>query len=313
MVDSIHDNTPAPADMADGRSTFDRRGFLRVGGAGVTLAALLAACGSDEGAGPEGITEAGTTPTTAARPSGIISDSTLMRTATSVHYNGIDLIDAIVGFGVISAEMTAAVEQYRVLLQEQADLLAEATSGIGGTPFTQANPVVDERVILPALALLDVSQTKAADSENFLQAFAQYEAETVQQFVPSLSQPALRATLMDVGAVHNRVAAVLARIISPENIVTPQDVAVAAPASAAAETTTTVETGQPTTVVGETTTTPLGGAVEDVPVYQVPSAFGLLAPIRVTLGDVNKVEGDDKRAVYLLETPSLNSFMYEGA
>ena len=291
-------------------STFDRRAFLRAGGAGIALAAVLAACGSDEGAGPEGITEAGTTPTTLPRPTGVVSDATLMRTATSIHYNIIDVIDSVLGLGVVRPEMVTTAEQYSELLREQADVLAEATERIGGTPFTEANPVVNDRVVQPSLHLLDVSQSQPVDAENLLQAYAQYGGETMQAFVPQLSQAELRARLMEVGAVHSRVATVMARIISPDNIVSPTDIQVAAPQDAAA-TTTTVETGLPSTVPGETTSTVPVGFVSDIPVYQVPSAFGSLAPIGVTLGDINQVEGPDKRAVFLIETPSLNSYMYE--
>ena len=83
--------------------------------------------------------------------------------------------------------MAATAEKYRELLQEQADVLAEATAQIGGSPFTEANPVVNDRVVQPALHLLDVSQTQAVDAANLLQAFAQYPAATMQAFVPSLS------------------------------------------------------------------------------------------------------------------------------
>ena len=60
---------------------------------------------------------------------------------------------------------------------------------------------------------------------------------------------------MQIGAVHARVSTVFARIISPENIVTPDEFATAAPAAAAEASTTTVATGLPTTASGTATTT----------------------------------------------------------
>jgi hypothetical protein len=292
----------------------DRRGFLRLGGFTVAAAAVLAACGSDEGAGPEEITQAGSAPTEAKPPSGVITDSTLLRTATSLHYNAMDVIDTVLALGIVSTEMASAAESYKVLLQEQADALTTATRAIGGQAFEEKNPIIDTRLIQPAVALLGVSQTPDRDAERLLHAVASLAVATLQGMVPSLSRPDLRSTVMQIGAVHARVATVFARIISPENIVTFDDFATAAPVAAAAASTTTVETGLPTTVSGapaaaaETT-----GGPADIPVYQVPSAFGSLAPVQIVLGDATELDGPTKRALLNLETPSLNSLMYDDA
>jgi hypothetical protein len=106
---------------------------------------------------------------------------------------------------------------------------------------------------------------------------------------------------------------VFARIISPENIVTLDDFATAAPAAAAAASTTTVETGLPTTVGGAAAAPEAAAGPADIPVYQVPSAFGSLAPVQIVLGDVNELDGPTKRVQLNIETPSLNSLMYEDA
>jgi hypothetical protein len=297
-----------------GSATFDRRGFLRLGGFTVTAAAVLAACGSDEGAGPEGITEAGTSPALAAPPSGIVTDSTLLRTATSLHYNAMDVVDEVLALGVVSAEMASVAEAYRLLLDEQAATLAEATGSIGGTPFEERNPTVDARIVQPAVTLLGASQTVAGDAERLLHATASLATSTHQAIVPMLSQPALRAAAMQIGSVHARVTSVMARVISPANTVTTEDFAVAAPAeAAAADTTTTVETGLPSTADAAPTTA--GGATGpvDIPVFQVPSAFGGLAPIQIVLGDATKFDGPTKRTIVNIETPSLNSLIYDDA
>jgi hypothetical protein len=300
-------------DDIDAPSFLDRRGFLRLGGFTVAATAVLAACGSDEGAGPEEITQAGSAPPEAEAPSGVVSDSTLLRTATSLHYNAMDVIDTVLAHGVLGAEMVIAVESYVPLLQEQADALAEATTSIGGQPFEEKNPVFDTRVIQPAYVLLPVSQTEEADTERFLHAIASFLTETVQAMVPSLSRPDLRALVMQIGAVHARVATVFARIISPENIVTLDDFATAAPAAAAAASTTTVATGLPTTVGGAAAAPEAAVGPADIPVYQVPSAFGSLAPVQIVLGDTTEPDGPTKRVQLNIETPSLNSLMYDDA
>ena len=300
-------------DDFDAPSFLDRRGFLRLGGFTVAATAVLAACGSDEGAGPEEITQAGSAPPGAETPSGVVTDSTLLRTATSLHYNAMEVVDTVLGLGVVSAEMASAAESYKVLLQEQADALAETTTSIGGEAFEEKNPVLEARVIQPAVALLEVSQTPDSDAEHLLHAVASLAVATLQGMVPTLSSPELRSTVMQIGAVHARVATVFARIISPENIVTLDDFATAAPAAAAAASTTTVATGLPTTVGGAAAAPEAAVGPSDIPVYQVPSAFGSLAPVQIVLGDVNEPDGPTKRVQLNIETPSLNSLMYDDA
>jgi hypothetical protein len=299
------------SDVFDAPSFIDRRGFLRLGGFTVAATAVLAACGSDEGAGPEEITQAGSAPTGVNAPTGVVTDSTLLRTATSLHYNALDVIDAVLKHGVVSAEMATAAESYKPLLHEQADALAAATAEIGGLPFEKKNPVFDVRVIQPALALLGVSQTEESDTERFLYAIASLLVETLQGMVPALTRPDLRSLVMQIGAVHARVSTVFARIISPENIVTPDEFATAAPAAAAEASTTTVATGLPTTAGGAPTTAAAATGPADVPVYQVPSAFGLLGPVQIVLGDATKLDGPTKRVQINMETPSLNTLIYD--
>lgn len=303
-MDDRTDDTNAPSQVG-------RRGFLRIGGFTVAGAALLAACGEEnQGVGPQGITQAGTTPPSAAPPSGVVTDSTLLRTSTALHYNVMDVVDAALAMN-IDPDVAAAAEEYRALLEQQAGVLAEATVAAGGEPFEQKNPVFDARVVQPALALIDVSQTPEADAELLVHAMATLLSSTLQGQVPDLTQPALRATVAGSSAVHAQAATVFARIISPDNVVPASEVAVAAPELVA--TTTTVDTGLPTTVAATETTAAASAGPADIPIYQVPSAFGSLAPVQIVLGDATQIEGDQKRTVVNIETPSLNSYVYDDA
>lgn len=300
MVDRT-DETAAPSPIG-------RRGFLRLGGFTVAGAAVLAACGENTGAGPDGITQAGTAAPGAEPPSGIVTDTTLLRTATSLHHNALDIVDAAVALD-IKPEVAAAAEEYRALLQQQAGVLATATTDAGGEAFEEKNPVFDARVVQPVLALLKVSQTPAADAERLLNAFATLLSSTLQGQVPDLTQPELRVTAATGSALHAQAAAVFARTIAPDSVVSTADQQVAAPE--VGDTTTSVDTGLPTTVGGSETTDAAAAGPADLPIYQVPSAFGPLAPVQIVLGDATQVEGDEKRAVVNLETPSLNSYMYD--
>jgi len=174
-------------------------------------------------------------------------------------------------------------------------------------------PSSDPQAASTAVALLEVSQTPDSDAERLLHAVASLAVATLQGMVPTLSRPELRSTVMQIGAVHARVATVFARIISPENVVTLDDFATAAPAAAAAASTTTVETGLPTTVGGAPAASEAAVGPADIPVYQVPSAFGSLAPVQIVLGDTTEPDGPTKRVQLNIETPSLNSLMYDDA
>ena len=126
----------------------DRRTVLRLGGMSVALGAVLAACGAGEnggttGVGPEGIPQIGTAPPLKAEGSKVISDARLLRTATSMHYNGIDAIDRVLALGFVSYDVAGAARGYRGLLQQQADALAAATTAAGAKPYEQKNAAID--------------------------------------------------------------------------------------------------------------------------------------------------------------------------
>lgn len=279
----------------------DRRTVLRLGGMSVALGAVLAACGAGEnggttGVGPEGIPQIGTAPPQQKEGSTDISDARLLRTATSMHYNGIDAIDRVLGLGFVSYEVASAARGYRVLLQQQADALAGATTAVGAKPYEQKNEAIDKSIVTKALDLINVSATKGDDAARFLHAFATLAAETHQSFVPLLTTPELRGAAMQIGAVHHRVSALLARLISPENVVNTDGITIVAPSTE-------------TTVATEAAET-VGPA--PVPVYQIPGAFGPLGAVQIVLGKLG-VDDELKRTQLNIETPSLNSLIPDEA
>ena len=124
--------------------------------------------------------------------------------------------------------------------------------------------------------------------------------------VPVLTSPDLRKAAMSVGSVEARHAAVLGAVINPSALV--GTIAVEAPEAPADTTTTTVDAGLPTTAPAATTTTVQAASVANT-IHAVPTAFGSLAPIPLTVGPQNEF---GVRATTNLETPSLNSLMYDG-
>lgn len=279
----------------------DRRTVLRLGGMSVALGAVLAACGAGEnggttGVGPEGIPQIGVAPPLQEEGSTDISDARLLRTATSMHYNGMDAIDRVLALNFVSYDVASAARGYRGLLQQQADALAEATTAVGGKPYEQKNAAIDKNIVTKALDLINVSATKADDATRFLHAFATLAAETHQSFVPLLTTPELRGAAMQIGAVHHRVSALLARLISPENVVNTEGITIAAPTT-------------------ETTVAAEGAASAGpapVAVYQIPGAFGPLGAVQIVLGKLG-VDDEFKRTQLNIETPSLNSLVADEA
>ena len=104
----------------------------------------------------------------------------------------------------------------------------------------------------------------------------------------------------------------MANAITPENIVSEATIAAASPSDPVETTTTSGAAGLPSTTEAPTTSAADGGgggATADIPVYVVPATFGQLGAVQVVLGNANDT-GADKRTVINIETPSLNSFVY---
>lgn len=289
---------------------FDRRSFLRVGGTTIALSAIVAACaGSEEGAGPEGIASAGTRPPLATAPTQTVDDIVLLRTATSLHYNAMDVVDAVSGIAGVDPAILDAAAAYKTMLQVQADALAAATTEAGGEAYEQSNPFVHDRIVAPASTLLAAGDDVPADAARLLHAVASLAAATHQAFVAQFTAKALRQAAMSIGSVHAQVASALAHIITPENYVSAEAIAAAEPAGVPEATATTVAAGLPTTSAAPVETTAAVAGIPDVPVYMVPSAFGTLSAVQVVLGKPG-VDDETKRAQLNIETPSLNSMIY---
>jgi hypothetical protein len=96
-----------------------------------------------------------------------------------------------------------------------------------------------------------------------------------------ISDPSLRAQAMGIGQQEARHAAVIGAVLNPDRLVSSQGLALKAEHR---------EEGDP------------------LPFYAVPTAFGTQSPIPVTLGPANE---SGSRTTVNLETPSLNSMVYE--
>lgn len=180
-----------------------RRQFFKIGGATIMGAAVLAACGSDD--------EGGTTDTTAApgthgeEPGGEM-DLPLARTAASLEKLAVDTYQAGIESGLVT---TAAIGEAATLFQSHhqahLDALNGAIKDLGGEEVTEANEAVFKALIEPA-----VTAAKAeADIVKIALELENAAAQTYAYAGGTLSVPALRSTIMTIGGIEARHAAVL--------------------------------------------------------------------------------------------------------
>ena len=299
---------------------------MRIGGFSVATAAVISACGEHE-RGEVG--RVGAVPTTVKLPDAIVNNVVLLRTASSMEHSMIDVYNQIIGKSDLLDPKYDDVAK-RFMDDHNGPCRRCSRSSpptAGGTPWTCGNPKFDDVVIEPVLQRItkrrpghvDVqppslrATTRAATCSTSLHGLEALAGATYQAFVALFSDPSLRADAMAIGARESRHAALLALTINPDRpggLVNFTDAVNAEPGS------------PPTTTVAPTTTvqniaSPGGGGDSDsrtVPqteiptVTAIPSQFGSLAPIQIVVG-----AGDENgtRLKLNLETPSLNSFVYE--
>lgn len=199
-----------------------RRQFFKIGGATVLGAAILAACGDDNGPIAEtGTTQpsdtttsapADTTTTTTAATGASDMDIVLLRSATSLELLAVQTYQTAIDSGLVTTPaIGAAATLFQSQHREHAAQLQSATTDAGGQPYDQPNAYLSDNVVAPALAALT--------DENSVVAFAlQLENVAAQTYAFSagvLSTPAFRQAIMAIGGVEARHAAVLAAVVQP--------------------------------------------------------------------------------------------------
>jgi len=270
------------------QNSVSRRRFLLAGGATISFGALLAACGG--GSDPTAIARIGNAPEANELPEGQVTDVTLLRTATSLEYNAIFVYQAVASAGLLTGDAATLASRFLRDHQAHAEATAQLTEELGGKAFEKPNPRLQSIYVEPALRLITGDETAGisptddpvADVLALAYALETLAGATYQAYVPLLNDKALRAAAMGIGEQEARHAAVIGSIANPSRLVSSFGLSI--PAEYREDT--------------------------DVPAaaYAVPSAFGTQSPIPVTLGAANE---SGVRTTVSLETPSLNSMVYE--
>ena len=181
-----------------------RRQLFKIGGATIIGAAVLAACGSDD--------DESTTATTAAGAGGTGGegetnmDLPLARTAASLEKLAVDTYQLGIDSGLVTTMAIAdAAKLFQQHHQEHLDALNGAIRDAGGEEVTEQNEAVFKAIVEPAAT--------AAGSEADIVALAfDLESAAAQTYVfagGALSVPELRSTIMTIGGIEARHAAVL--------------------------------------------------------------------------------------------------------
>ena len=185
----------------------NRRDLFRMGGITVLGAALLAACGSDGDSTHSGTDAATTTPgtdtptTVAGEPN---MDIVLAKTAASLEKLAVDTYGIAAGLLTTPAVLAAAT-MFAGHHQMHLDALNGVITGAGATAITEMNQAVYDALIAPALA----TASTEADAVNIALALEEAAAQTYAYAGGALSTPGLRSTIMTIGGVEARHAAVL--------------------------------------------------------------------------------------------------------
>jgi hypothetical protein len=262
-----------------------RRRFFRVAGFSVAGTAVLAACGADSGTSTN-VPQAGPNPVTTALPTRVVSDVTLLRTASSLEHSLIDTYNTLTPL-VSDQALKDTINLFVVHHQAHAVSFEAATRQLGGVPFTDANPVFDASVVQPTLKLITDGGGQSADVIAFAYALESVASATYQSFVPIYTTPNLRSSVMAVGGAEARQAAIFAGLIQGASPVAPLVNG--------------ASTAPTTTTVAGTTTTLKGG--NPPPVYQVPGIFQPLTPVEVGIN----------RTTISVDLLGPNSYIYEPA
>jgi hypothetical protein len=182
-----------------------RRSFLRLGGVTVLGAAVLAACGNGDN-GTEGSTETTEGGTETTEGGGANLDLALARTAASLEILAVDTYNTAIDSGLVKNVAVAdAAKLFRDHHQAHADALNGAIKQAGGMEVTERNQAVFDALVAPA-----VQKAKAEADVARLALDLESAAAQAYTFAASqLSTPQLRSTIMTIGGIEARHAAIL--------------------------------------------------------------------------------------------------------
>jgi hypothetical protein len=178
-----------------------RRSFFKLGGATIIGAAVLAACGdtNDSGASDKSTTSS-------MDDAGGEMDLALARTAASLEKLAVDTYQTGIDSGLVTTMAIAdAATLFQSHHQDHLDALNAVISDAGGDEVTEPNDAVFKALVQPAV-------TAAKAEQDIVKIAVDLENAAAQTYVfagGQLGTPTLRSTIMTIGGIEARHAAIL--------------------------------------------------------------------------------------------------------
>lgn len=251
-------------------STYSRRSLIGTGGFLTATAAFLAACAKTS---TSGIARLGEAPTVDKLKEETVTDAVLLRTAQSLENMIANMLTDSAITNAVNSESAPLIKKFADAHSARATALASLVSANGGQSYTGTNEKLMAAYGQTALDLVKDSKD-STDAVTLAMALETLAAASYQYFVSLTSTKSLRAEMMRIGAASSRRAAVAAQVLNG----------------------------------GTQGIVPSVNDAGEANIATLPSAYGLLSAVQVSLGPVNKESG--VRASVLMDTPSLNSFIY---
>lgn len=273
MSDSIKDRTDS--------NRLGRRDALRLGGMGISIAALVAACGDDRG-GETSPGRVGYAPPQTEPPNYPVDDAVLLRTAASVERTIVSTYEWMLETGTLGADESEFVETLIGAHEETAAELDELTTAVGGTPWECTNPWMVDRLVDPVEATIEVSDDPARDMGTFMISLEDMATSTMQMFAGMVEDIDARVGLATGAADTAQQAATAALLVGgPDAAISPD--------------LTGGEGGTPDETDGVPT------------MYALSTTFGSVAQFESTIGPADE---NGVRPSFNFATPADNSYIY---
>ncbi len=263
-----------------GTSRLGRRDALKLGGLTISAAALVAACGNDR-SGDTAPGRVGFAPPVEELEDYPIDDAVLLRTASSLELTAVAVYTAVLDTGLLDAGLTALVERLIADHQMVADEMGQLTESVGGVAWQCTNPWYMNRTVEPVLAAVLDSDNPLRDIINTAIALENIAAATHQSLTVELVDPAAAAATMTAATLESRhSAAIVVAARGADGYVSP---ALDGDAEATVD-------------------------ADGVPFsFAITSRFGSTGQIELVVGKQNE---NGVRQTFVLQTPSLNSWIY---
>ena len=182
----------------------ERRQFLKIGGATMLGAAVLAACGSSTS---NSKSTSSTAVGNSSSSAGAVDDLTLARTAASLEALAIATYQTAAGSGKVTTPAVVKIATvYMDHHKQHLDALNGVITSAGGKAITDPNAAVKAALVDPVVNDPNLDEAKIVKLAYDLEGAA---AQTYTFAAGALSTPQLRSTIMTIGGIEARHQAII--------------------------------------------------------------------------------------------------------